>query len=182
MKRFLVLVWTTFAPILRGSYHNSQVATTLETIRQIVRKEVLGLGSRLLVGFVLSSAIVLSLAQLGESLKRWISRFENALTFEILGSSGVALLASAGFYFLFRDVWIKQQRQQQQYNQKPETSQGNATTQNDSIDIQDIALRFVEGFANSFETRKGSLSDSNAQTQEISNLGESPKSAISPTP
>lgn len=167
MTKFFMLVLATVAPILRGTFQDSQEPVTLEMVRQIVRKEVLGICSRFLVGFVISSAIVLSLAQLGGSIQRWLSRFENALTFEILGSSGIALVGSFALYLLFRDFWIKPKQNMHQ----PQSAQTPISTQNDPIDIQGLALRFVEGFADAVEARKTTQKASYVPTPVSEPLG-----------
>jgi hypothetical protein len=170
MTKFLLMALATLAPVLRGTLQNSQATATLEMIRQTVRKEVLGLGSRLLVGFIISSAIVLSLAQLGGSLQRWLGRFENALSFEIFGFCGVSLLGSMALYYLFRDVWIPTKQNIQKSESVPPPATNSESTKTDPVDIHGLALRFVEGFSEAVETGKAN------QKAKV----EAPKSSQSP--
>lgn len=170
MTKFLLMALATFAPVLSSTLQNSQATATVEMIRQTVRKEVLGLGSRLLVGVIFSSVTVLSLAQLGGSLQRWLGRFENALYFEIFGYCGVSVLGSIGLYFLFRDAWIPTKQIVQKSESVPPPATTSQSTKTDAVDIHGLVLRFVEGFTDAVETGKAN------QQSKV----ESPKSSQSP--
>lgn len=100
-------------------------------LQSAVRSEILNIGFKLLLGTIVTSAVIYSLVQLGGAFQIYLSHYENALELGVMSFSLIALLG----LFLLLLIFGKSQINWPRLKKTPPPS-----------DFQTIALKFVEGF------------------------------------
>lgn len=108
----------------------------IEMVKTELRREVLTIILKVLVGFALTAGFVISVFQLGESLRLHLSLIENQFFLELLTFGVFGLLCAALLFLLFRKDLIKRDAVAVP---KKKQSEG-------SFDLDILLVSFLEGF------------------------------------
>jgi hypothetical protein len=112
----------------------------IEMVKAELRREVLTIILKVLVGFALTAGFVISVFQLGESLRLHLSLIENQFFLELFIFGVFGLLCSALLFLLFRKDLIK----------RAIVAVPNQQTEG-SFDLDILLVSFLEGFLDALD-------------------------------
>ncbi len=112
----------------------------IQAVKIELRREVLTVVLKILVGFALTAGIVISVLHLGDSLHQHLSEIENQFLYELLSFGSFGLLCSIFLILLFRNDLVRR-RVEMVPNQ----------TTHKTIDFESLLMTFLEGFLDGLE-------------------------------